>query len=381
MTLTYVEDYIEFLYGSLDKDGNNASVMYRAASTAHAIKLATYDKSPVSSMGAFCARARTEKLETCLTDKQVNLARTIIFKYRRQLQTIGIVLPECEAGIPLRHQIRSIDRTKYLKHDLENKQIHLKFPYDPKKISALHDYVPCSAGHAEWDNNKRIWTFDLTEGNIVKVLDLFKNEDLKIDESLTDIVTDVYKATPKDLPSLAISNSEMKVINAHPKVLEYFESLGWQSSQIDKLANWVSQAISLGLRIDESVIDALLSQYDSQIVNILINRKFTLPSNNQPVGPWYDSLLKTNELLQDYPWVLHLTWWTNKTDWAPFKNMIEYEEKDKNTFRVQKQFAELLQGLKDPIVVVDSVIGRDSVRNFIESNSLKVIYISDIGQP
>jgi hypothetical protein len=113
----------------------------------------------------------------------------------------------------------------------------------------------------------------------------------------------------------------------------------------------------------------------------LINRKFTLPSNNQPVGPWYDSLLKTNELLQDYPWVLHLTWWTNKTDWAPFKNMIEYEEKDKNTFRVQKQFAELLQGLKDPIVVVDSVIGRDSVRNFIESNSLKVIYISDIGQP
>jgi hypothetical protein len=40
----------------------------------------------------------------------------------------------------------------------------------------------------------------------------------------------------------------------------------------------------------------------------------------------------------------------------------------------------MLQGLKDPIVVVDSVIGRDAIQNFVESNSLKVIYISDIGK-
>ena len=379
--LTYVEDYIEFLYGSLDKDGNNASVLYKSVTSNQTIKLATYDKSPVSSMGSFCARTRTEKLDACLTDRQVELARKIVFKYRRQLQNIGIALPELEAELPLRHKVRSIDRTKYLKHDVENKQVFLKFPYDPKKISVLHDYTANSAGTVVWDNTTKQWSLDLTEGNLSKILELFNNEDLKMDETLEPFVFDVLKATPKDLPTFAFENSVMQLRNTHSRVQEYLESIGWDQNQTNKLSTWVSQAISLGLQLDESVLDYLRSHYSDQVVNILTNRKVTLPSNNQPDGPWYNSLLKANDVLQDHPWVLHLSWWTNKTDWSPFKNMIEYEEKDKNSFRVQKQFAELLQGLKDPIVVVDSVIGRDSVRNFIESNSLKVIYISDIGQP
>lgn len=379
--LTYVEDYIEFLYGSLDKDGGNNVISYRNINVNSTIKLATYDKSPVASMGAFCAKARTEKFEAALTDKQVSLARKIIFKYRRQLQNIGISLPESELDIPLRHTIRAIDRTKYLEYDSSNKQVYLKFPYDPKKISSLHDYVNTSAGKAEWNNTDRKWIFDLTEGNISKILDLFKNEDLKIDEELEPIIVDMFKATIKDLPSLNISNNTLQITNAHPKVFEYLETIDWDPSNLSKIAAWVSQAISLGLRIDEGVIDYLHTLYTDQVVNILVNRKAVLPSNNQPYGEWYTSLLEANQLLQDYPWVLHLTWWTNKTDWSPFKNMIEYQEKDKNSFRVQKQFAELLQGLKDPIVVVDSVIGRDAVRNFIENNSLKVVYISDIGQP
>lgn len=379
--LTYVEDYLEFLYGSLDKDGNNTVIPYRNISVNSTIKLATYDKSPVSSMGAFCAKARSEKFDAALTDKQVSLARKIIFKYRRQFQNIGISLPELELDVPLRHTIRAIDRTKYLEYDSANKQVYLKFPYDPKKISSLHDYVNTSAGKAEWNNTERKWSFDLTEGNIAKILELFKNEDLKIDEKLEPIVVDMFNATPKDLPSLVISNNVLQITNSHTRVFEYLETINWDPFNLSKIATWVSQAISLGLRIDESVMDYLHSHYTDQVVNILVNRKVTLPSNNQPTGPWYTSLLEANQLLQDYPWVLHLTWWTNKTDWSPFKNMIEYQEKDKNSFKVQKQFAELLQGLNDPIVVVDSVIGRDAVRNFIENNSLKVVYISDIGQP
>lgn len=377
--LTYVEDYIEFLYGSLNKDGDNAPVLYRGVTSNQTIKLATYDKSPVSSMGSFCARARTENLESCLTDRQVELARKIVLKYRRQLQNIGITLPEIELELPLRHKVRSIDRTKYLNHDVENKQVFLKFPYDPKKVSALHDYTQTGAGAVAWDNATKQWSFDLTEGNIKKILELFHNEDLKMDETLEPIVVDVLNATPKDLPTFAFENGVMQLRNTHARAQEYLELVGWDQTQINKMPTWVSQAISLGLRLDESVIDYLSSHYEEPVVNILTNRKVTLPSNNQLDGPWYDALLKANDVLHDHPWVLHLSWWTNKTNWTPFKNMISYEEKDKNSFRVQKQFAELLQGLNDPIIVVDSVIGRDAVRNFIESNSLKVIYISDIG--
>ncbi len=380
MTLRYVEDYLEFLYGTMDKEGNATSIsMYAVASQNH-IKLATYDKSPIASMGGFCAKARAEKYESCLTDRQADLARKIIIKYRRQFLQHGVVIPDSDRDIELRHPIRRIDRSKYLEHDVEKKQLKLKFPYDPKKISALHDYVPNSAGTAEWKNVERRWQFDLTEGNLIKILELFQQEDLKIDESLTGIVTDILKASPKDLPTISIDNDAIQLINCHHSVKEYFDSNNWDLYDISKLPYWVSQAVSLGLRVDESILDLLLSQYNDHLVSIIVNRKHTLPSNNQPDGDWYNTLLKANEVLQDCPWVLHLTWWTNKTDWSPFKNMIEYKEKDKNSFRVQKHFAEMLQGLKDPIVVVDSVIGRDAVRQFVESNSLKVIYISDIGK-
>jgi len=382
MTLRYVEDYLEFLYGTMDKEGNGTSLSkFSMHNNNNKIKLATYDKSPVASMGAFCAKARTENYESCLTDRQIELARKIITKYRRQFLLVGIVLPESDLDIKLRHPVRKIDRSKYLEHDVANKQLNLKFPYDPKKISSLHDYVNASSGKAEWINSDRRWQFDLTEGNIVKILDLFQNEDLKIDESLTSIVTDVLTAGPKDLPSLTLEDGVMKLANCHPQVNEYLKSLNWEANQINKLASWASQAVALGLRIDETVLDKLLEQHNDDVVNIIVNRKTTLPSNNQSDGPWFNSLLKANEALQDYPWILHLTWWTDKTNWSSFKNLTEYREKDKNSFKVQKQFAELLQGLKDPIVVVDSVIGRDAVRNFIETNSLKVIYISDIGQP
>lgn len=380
MTLRYVEDYLEFLYGTMDKEGNGSSVFNYAIHATSKIKLATYDKSPVSSMGAFCSKARTENYESCLTDRQVDLARKIITKYRRQFLAIGIALPENDSDLELRHPVRTIDRVKYLAHDIDNKQIKLKFPYDPKKVSALHDYSNNSAGQCEWDNASRHWTFDLTEGNIAKMLELFQQEDLCIDESLTDIVTDVLTANNEQLPRFSINNKELKLYNCHPRVHEYLNELNWDARQIDKLAYWVSQASALGLHIDNSVIDTLMSQYSDDVVNIIINRKVTMPSNNMPEGPWYNALLKANDVLQDYPWVLYLSWWTNKTDWTPFKNMISYQENDKNSFRVNKKFANVLDGLKDPIVIVDSVIGRDAVRNYIEGNSIKVVYISDIGQ-
>ena len=380
MTLRYVEDYLEFLYGTMDKEGNGSSVFNYAIHATSKIKLATYDKSPVSSMGAFCSKARTENYESCLTDRQVDLARKIITKYRRQFLAIGIALPENDSDLELRHPVRTIDRVKYLAHDIDNKQIKLKFPYDPKKVSVLHDYSNNSAGQCEWDNASRHWTFDLTEGNIAKMLELFQQEDLRIDESLTDIVTDVLTANNEQLPRFSINNKELKLYNCHPRVHEYLNELNWDARQIDKLAYWVSQASALGLHIDNSVIDTLMSQYSDDVVNIIINRKVTMPSNNMPEGPWYNALLKANDVLQDYPWVLYLSWWTNKTDWTPFKNMISYQENDKNSFRVNKKFANVLDGLKDPIVIVDSVIGRDAVRNYIEGNSIKVVYISDIGQ-
>lgn len=378
MTLKFVEDYIEFLYGTMDREGNGTQNTYGTISISH-IKLATYDKSPVSSMGSFCAKARISKYESCLTDRQVGLARKIIFKYRRQLQILGIVLPKNENDLELRHPVRSIDRTKYLQHDVENKVLSLKFPYDPKKISALHDYVTHSAGNVEWINNDKKWVLDLTERNVAKILELFKDEDLKVDESLEPIITDIMTADKSQLPTLSVAGDKFELKNCSPRIEEYLSTKSYPNLDVSHAAYWVSQAVSLGVEID-STVDELLPD-NEQVKSIIKNRSVVLPSKNQPNGEWYDNLLITNQVLSDVPWVLYLNWWTKETDWSRFKNTTMFNNQNKNSFNVTKPFVDLLQSLEDPIVIVDSIIGRDVITGFIEHHALKVIYISDIGNP
>jgi hypothetical protein len=379
MALTYLEDYIEFLYGSLNKNGESASVLYKHLTSNDTIKLATYDRSPVTSMGSFCAKTRIQKEQECLTDRQVDLANKIVYKYKRQLATIGVTLPDESVGLPLRHGVRKIDRSKYLNHNVDEKTVTLKFPYDPAKISSLHNYVQNSAGNVEWDNTKKEWKMDLTEGNLLKILELFKSEDLKISETLEPYIVDLYSATPRNLPSLYLRDNAMRLENCHSSVEDYLISKNWNQDDVSNLSYWASIAAGLALRIDESVKEELSKHYTNSVVDIITQRKVTLPSNNQPDGAWYNTLLEANRALNKNPWILHLNWWTNKTDWSPFSNLIRPLTKDRNQFRVSKEFADLLTSNQNAIVIVDSVVGRDAVRNFIENNSIKIVYISDIG--
>ena len=361
----------------MNKDGSFV-VIKPYSSPINPIKLASYDKSPIGSMGSFCATARNNKLEFCLTDRQLELAKKIVFKYRRQLSGLGITLPETETDLKTRHNIRKIDRSKTLKHDVDNKLISLRFPYDPKKISELHEYASSGAGRVEWSNAQKTWSLDLTEGNLSKILDLFKEEDLQLDSTLEPIVIDMMKATEKDLPSISLHDNQLQLNNCHTRVHEYLAAKNFDASNVAELPYWASQAASMGLRIDESIKDELLKNHSEMVVSIIANRKVTLPSNNQPEGEWYNALLEANHLLTRSPWALHLSWWSNKTDWKPFNNLFPFPSKNRTSFKVEQGVADFLYANDDTIVVVDSVVGRDAIRNFIENNSMKVVYISDI---
>ena len=380
MALQYIEDYLEFLYGSMNKEGVGIQT-YPFHSSASPIKLATYDRSPVTSMGSFCFKARVGQLESCLTDRQLDLAKKIIFKYQRQLLSVGILLPSTPSELTTRHPIRAIDRSKTLSFDSERKKLLLRFPYDPKKISTLHDYTSNGAGRVEWNNQEKYWEFDYTEGNLSTILSLFKDSDLKFDDQLEPAIVDTLKASKKDLPTFAIRAAQMKLINCHSSVYEYLEKKNYNENDIANLASWTVAAASMGLEIDSSVLHTLEEQYELDVAAIIANRIITLPSNNQPNGPWYDALLKANSVLKNHNWLLHLTWWTNKTSWKPFQNLTDMSPKEKNSYKLDPNFVETLIQLENPIVILDSVISRDALRNFVEQTAVKIIYISDIGKP
>lgn len=375
MALEFVEDYIEFLYGTLDKDGNRrTTILYNQS----AIKLATYDKSPVSSMGAYCQKAFVDKLQQCLTDKQILLARKIIGKYRRQFSEQGIILPNDIDSMPARHNLRSIDRTKALHGDIDNKKFTLRFPYDPQKITALHEYVNNSAGNCSWDQQQKLWTFDLTEGNIKKVVDLFKNDDLQINDPLSGIVHDVMKASIDQLPTIALKDNSIVLHNCHPGVHEYLSSKNFKSNDIDNISKWVTYACCLGLNIDVSIRNYLLEKYGSQVTHIITEPRVILPSKNQVDGDWHVNLLQANRLLPSMTWVLYLNWWSEKTDWSGFQNITSVKSSKKSFNVIEPSLAELLTN-NEVVIIMDSVIGPFALRNFIEQKAFKVIYISDIG--
>lgn len=379
MALQYIEDYLEFFYGSMDKEGTGVKSTH-IHSPLGPIKLATYDRSPITSMGSFCFKVRVNNLTSCLTDRQIGLAKTIIFKYQRQLLSLGIELPKSIDDLSLRHPVRSIDRIKNLSLVAEQKKLLLRFPYDPKKVSALHEYTSNSAGKTEWNNQDKQWEFDYTEGNLSTILKLFENDNLKIDDALEPVVVDMLTASKKDLPTFAVSESKMELINCHASVHEYLATKQYNQFDIDNLPLWTSLAITLGLEIDPSVISKLENDYGSDVSSIMCNRIITLPSNNQPDGPWYNTLLNANSILKNHDWVLYLTWWTSKTSWSPFSNLVDLSPKDKNSYRIEPSLVESFSSLTNPIVVLDSAISRDGLRTFIENSATKVIYISDIGK-
>lgn len=374
MALEFVEDYIEFLHGTLDKDGNRRTVSYHQP----VIKLATYDKSPIASMGTYCQRAAVDKLQECLTDRQIVLARKIVGKYRRQFAEHGITLPQDIDNLPSKYRLRVIDRTKAITADIENKKFALRFPYDPQKINNLNTYAHNSAGECSWDNTAKCWTMDLTEGNLKTVLDLFQNEDLKIDNSIAPYVEDVLKVRPTQLPRAVLANGQIVLENCQPSVFEYLEAKGFEPST--NVAKWATYLSCLGIEIDDSIKQHLDNNYSDEVANIILNRKVTMPSNNQVSGKWHTNLLEANHALSEMPWVLYLNWWSDKTDWSSFKNITKVTPSKKSFNKIESQLVEKLLN-EDTIVVIDSVVGMDSQRNFIEQKAFKVVYISDIGSP
>jgi hypothetical protein len=374
MALEYIEDYIEFLFGSVDADGTPKPGYVVSPSK---INLASYDRSPVASMGTYCQRVRRNQLPECLTDRQVVLARTIIGKYRRQLSECGVILPVNVDSIGLRYGMRNIVRGQGITVDHEDKKFKLRFPYNPEKIGLLNAYVNESMGKVEWNNTSKEWIFDLTEGNLRTVIDLFKDEDLKIDDTLAGVIEEILSARPDQLPHVAYVNNELVLNNCHSDVFTYLESKEIALNDLTQASKAVSYLAAMGIKIDESAMQYLTDQHSYEVATIIKNRKAVMPSSNQPDGPWHDTLLKANHALANIPWVLYLQWWSDKTDWSQFKNVDVIRPAKKGYNYINPGFVDKLNN-HDLIVVIDSVVGGEYQRNYIEQKALKVIYISDI---
>lgn len=284
------------------------------------IKVASYDGSPIDSMAQAAIKADHDSKKECLTDRQIVLAKKIVEKYRKQFMANGILLPETVDDIPVKFDVRSIDRAKTLTLDIEQKKLYLKFPYDPQLIVQMQSLSTASATSVEWDNSKKCWSVDFTEENIAKILDIFNNKDLQICKNLEPIIVEFFKID-KFLPTFSLVDNKMKFVNCHESVLRYAIDHGWTADDLGRLPYWTAVAASMALEIDDSIFSVVEQMHGKVIANWIQENCIWVSSKNLPDGKWLDQLKTLNHILTDAVWILDLTWWTPRTNWSEFKNI------------------------------------------------------------
>lgn len=367
----YLEDYLMLLAGKINTKGEK--IGYWNISEKIKIKLASYDISPVTSMAESASRAERDRQPSCLTDRQVILARRIVEKYRRQLAAAGIALPESVDTIPLKFGVRFLDRAKILNLNPETKQFELRFPYIAKTISELHQWSTESSTDVVWDNQSKLWKLDFTEENLKKILDLFKDSDLVVGKTLEPLIEEFLKIDSSCLPTLEFADGKLSLDNCHESAISYLQAMGWDEHAADRIEYWAAIVPALSINVGPGVADYLTGKYGKKVSDWIITPSVVAPSANQPNGQWLDDLRSLNSVLSDFVWIFSLSWWSKKTSWDGFKNAIFLERTTPIPEKIQDSKFIFLSD-----TVISTGIGNS---NYLKTRAIKSIYISDIGGP
>lgn len=174
--LTYIEEFIEFISGDREANGNKKANTLWAGSEPSPINLARYDVDIVSSLSQQSLRG------IGYTDRQLELAKKIVIKYRRQLANLPepILVPD---DFPVSLPIRVVDRTFSAK--IVDDQIHIKFPYNAELVTALKKYAETASGSVRYIRDEKIWKLSLNEFSVNWVVALAPSYNIILDPEIS----------------------------------------------------------------------------------------------------------------------------------------------------------------------------------------------------
>ena len=227
----YIEDYIELI--GADRHSQHSPY----------IKLARYDVNVVRS---FCKQI---KIGQGFTDRQATLATVLVTKYKRQLALYGIVVPD---DLVFRFPIRAVQRE--YKAWIEDHTIYLQFPYNSEWIDLLREWQDRSPGYVGFLPSKKIWQFDLTEGNIQFVYQFTISREFQIDNSIISLNQQIIDCLNSDYKiELTRVNNQLTITNADDSLLEYITTIGGLTE--DNLPALIDNAAILKYSIAPNLID------------------------------------------------------------------------------------------------------------------------------
>ena len=232
----YIEDYLEIL-----------------ADPASNIILDNADVKLIKSL------ASQTKKNVPFTDRQYNLAKLKIISYKEQLDEVGYKFTDNDLN-NLRLPLRIIDRSKTISlvereyidlfGNVKTTMIAIRFPYSNKMIKYIEFIKLLQKNKKLYDTKTKTHFIELTENNIYKIVEKFKQANFEIDKNVELLYNTIkYFIDNEQKYKPGIYNFELK--NTHEKLLDYAYSLLGKPTKNNYTLYW-DRRNTLGLKYFDS---------------------------------------------------------------------------------------------------------------------------------
>jgi hypothetical protein len=267
-TFNYVEDYMEFIAGLRDISGRKLGIFDTVPSP---ISLARYDVQIVNSMADQTLGGKA------YTDKQSELAKKIVTKYRKQLSQLAVPVYLPEQVTKFRLGIRQIDRSKNIK--LIDNKFEIKFPFDTKLIEAIKKQASLGQGTVEFNSDIRVWYMALTESNLNWIIAISEIYQFNIDSGVLELYDKLMAVEKQEYKIELIENAQgFEITNAARSLIDYIQNrLGGFGP--DNFLMLVDNSQVLGYEISLPLLQRLKNEY-RQFYFLIKNRKLKRNKKN-----------------------------------------------------------------------------------------------------
>ena len=201
------------------------------------------------------------------TEKQRSLVIRVVRKYRNQL-VAALGQPASDAIDLAEFQLNLVESKPMTKLiTIEGKKILVSFPYDEALVATIKKFRDSNKARlVDWNNDKKVWAFDLEELNVIWIgnnllpLGFSVDDDfLKIFEQITEVLENIEAYTPM----LVHTDEGFKFANAHRTVPQLTTNNIVEAALLAKY---------YGISVwDEKVSDLLKNEEISPVLDKFIN--------------------------------------------------------------------------------------------------------------
>jgi hypothetical protein len=292
---TTVEDYLEVIAGLRDPVTLKTKPHSWLNDFDPIVNLARYDTDVLRSMST------TVHEGGALTEKQGDLAVKIVVKYKRQLAAKGVDVSLIEEHISWRLPLRVMDYTRKL--SVVDDQIRVTFPFNSTLIEGLRDFRKESQGAGAWDKDAKVWSFALTEYNLVWLTTWAEQNNFEIDTEVRVLNALVTEAETQPYAiELQYNNEELTIANCPESLKEYVQNtLG--GFGVDNLLRLIDMSAVLGYTVSKAIADQIVVSSTPRFYNLAVSREVKLDPTT--VADDLASVLDYADEVQRWPVVVY----------------------------------------------------------------------------